>query len=66
MLIRGLVVLLVTLSLSACSKKRSAATVIAKEHIDIAEAKPSPSPQPTAVEEITSLEMTVWAADIED
>ena len=58
MLIRGLVVLSIALSLSACSKKRSAATVIAKEHIDIAEAKPSPSPEPTPVEtEITSVEM---------
>src|ERR1043165_5684824 len=56
MLVRGLVVLLVTLSLIACSKNRSAATVIAKEHIDIAEAKPSPSPQPTPVETITTAE----------
>jgi hypothetical protein len=56
MLIRGLVVLLVALSLSACSKTRSAATVIAKEHIDIAEAKPAPSPQPTPVETITTAE----------
>jgi hypothetical protein len=56
MLIRSLVVLLVALSLIACSKKRSAATVVAKEHIAIAEAKPSPSPQPTPVETITTAE----------
>ena len=54
MLIRGLVLLLVALSLAGCSKKRSAATVVAKEHIDIAESKPSPSPQPTPVETITT------------
>ena len=56
MLIRGFVVLLLALSLIACSKNRSAATVIAKEHIDIAEAKPSPSPQPTPVETVTTAE----------
>ena len=58
MLIRGLITLLAALSLIACSKTRSAATVVAKEHIDIAEAKPSPSAQPTPAEtEITSSEM---------
>jgi len=53
MLIRGLVFLL-ALSLIACSKNRSAATVVGKEHIDVAEAKPSSSPQAT---ETTSAEM---------
>jgi hypothetical protein len=56
MLIRGLVVLLVALSLIGCLKNRSAATVIAKEHIDIAEARPSPSPQPAGTQ-VTSVEM---------
>src|SRR6476646_905408 len=39
-----IVVLLIAASLSGCSKKRSAAVVLAKEHIDVAESKPSPSP----------------------
>ena len=57
MLIRGLVFLL-ALSLIACSKNRSAATVVGKEHIDVAEAKPSSSPQATPPEtETTSAEM---------
>ena len=46
----GLVLLLVALTLFGCSKKRSAATVISKEHIDIAEARPSPSPDPATTE----------------
>jgi len=45
MLIRGnfIIALLFGLSLSACDKKRSEAVVIAKEHIDVAEVKPSPT-----------------------
>jgi hypothetical protein len=39
-----IIVVLAAASLSGCSKKRSAAVVLAKEHIDIAEPKPSPSP----------------------
>ena len=39
-----ILVLVMAGSLCGCSKKRSAAVVLAKEHIDIAEAKPSPSP----------------------
>ena len=38
-------------------KNRSDATVIAKEHIDIAGAKPSPAPSPPAEPAITSVEM---------
>src|ERR1700748_2746980 len=58
MLSRGLVVLLIALSLAGCSKKRSTATVIEKEHVDIAEAKPSPLPQSTPGEtEVTYAEM---------
>jgi len=49
-LFRGLILLLVGLSLFGCSKKRSAATVIAKEHIDVAETKASPSPEPASAE----------------
>jgi hypothetical protein len=51
MVIRGrcvlfqvIIVAAVAASLSGCSKKRSAAVVILKEHIEVAEAKPSPSP----------------------
>ena len=47
---RNLILLLVALSVFGCSKKRSAATVIAKEHIEIAEAKSSPSPEPATAE----------------
>jgi hypothetical protein len=42
-----IVAVLVAVSLSGCSKKRSAAVVLAKEHVDVAEAKPSPSPEPS-------------------
>jgi hypothetical protein len=37
--------LLLGLGFSGCDKKRSEATVIAKEHIDAAEIKPSPTPK---------------------
>ena len=40
----AMVIVLVATTLSGCSKKRSAAVVTAKEHIDVAEARPSPSP----------------------
>src|SRR4051812_26927076 len=40
------VALLVGLGISGCSKKRSEAIVIAKEHIDVAEIKPSPTVGP--------------------
>ena len=39
------IVLLLGLGLAGCDKKRSEATVIAKEHIDAAEIKPSPTPK---------------------
>lgn len=42
-----IIVVLVAASLSGCSKKRSAAVVTAKEHIDVAEPKPAPSPEPS-------------------
>ncbi len=38
------VVVVLAATLSGCSKKRSAAVVLAKEHIDVAESKPSPTP----------------------
>ena len=41
------VTLLGGLSVSGCSKKRSEAIVIAKEHIDVAESKPSPAATPS-------------------
>ena len=39
------------LSIAGCAKKRGDAIVVGKEHIDVAEAKPSPSPGPSAVSE---------------
>lgn len=39
------------LSLAGCGKKRGEAIVVAKEHIDIAEIKPSPSPGASPVNE---------------
>jgi hypothetical protein len=56
------------LGVSGCSKKRSEAIVLAKEHIDVAEAKPSPTATPsmddvkdrpadTPAEEVTLREM---------
>jgi hypothetical protein len=42
---------LVALSLAGCWKKRGEAIVRAKEHIDIAEIKPSPSPGASPVSE---------------
>jgi hypothetical protein len=38
---------LVGFSFGACDKKRSDAIVTAKEHIDVAEVKPSPTPMPS-------------------
>jgi hypothetical protein len=55
MLFRGTIVspcfafgALVGLAFGGCDKKRSDAIVTAKEHIDVAEIKPSPTPMPTA------------------
>jgi hypothetical protein len=39
------------LSLASCAKKRGEAIVVAKEHIDVAEIKPSPSPGASPVNE---------------
>ena len=52
MLIREnfIIALLVGLSFSACDKKRSEAVVLAKEHIDVAEARPSPTAAPRSEE----------------
>lgn len=54
MLLRGKIVspyfaiaALVGFGLGACDKKRSDAIVSAKEHIDVAEVKPSPTPMPS-------------------
>ena len=44
------IVLVQGLSLSGCDKKRSEAIVISKEHIDVAEIKPSPTPRATGDE----------------
>jgi hypothetical protein len=44
------IVLALGLSLCGCDKKRSEAIVISKEHIDVAEAKPSPTPRATGDE----------------
>jgi hypothetical protein len=46
MLLRGLILVFVALSLLGCSKKQSAALVVAKEHIDIAATRPSSSAGP--------------------
>lgn len=42
-----IVALSVASGFSGCSKKRSEAIVIAKEHIDVAEIKPSPTAKPS-------------------
>lgn len=42
--LRFAVVSLLALSLVGCAKKHGEAIVVAKEHIDVAEVKPSPSP----------------------
>ena len=42
--LRLAVAVFVALSLAGCWKKRGEAIVVAKEHIDVAEIKPSPSP----------------------
>lgn len=39
------------LSLAGCAKKRGEAIVVAKEHIDVAEIRPSPSPGASPVNE---------------
>jgi hypothetical protein len=39
------------LSVASCAKKRGEAIVVAKEHIDVAESKPSPSPGASPVNE---------------
>jgi hypothetical protein len=39
------------LSLASCAKKRGEAIVVAKEHIDVAEIRPSPSPGASPVNE---------------
>jgi len=75
MLIRGnfIIALLFGLSLSACDKKRSDAVVIAKEHIDVAEVKPSPTAarpsekaaDPKASEEPVSREMAPDEIDVD-
>jgi hypothetical protein len=49
--IRPAVVFFLALSLASCAKKRGDAIVVGKEHIDVAEAKPSPSPGASPVNE---------------
>lgn len=54
------VVLFVAVTLSSCDKKRSEAIVISKEHIDVAEVKPSPTPEATSDETKTVSETTAY------
>jgi hypothetical protein len=54
--LRVALILGVTLSLAACTKKRGEAIVLEKEHIDVAEVTPSPSPEPTPTTTTTTTE----------
>jgi len=49
--LRLAVAFFLALSLAGCWKKRGEAIVVAKEHIDVAEIKPSPSPGASPVNE---------------
>ena len=56
----------VALSLAGCWKKRGEAIVVAKEHIDVAEIKPSPSPGSSPVnKEPEYREMTPDEIDVD-
>jgi len=49
--LRPAIVVCLALSIASCAKKRSEAVVVGKEHIDVAEAKPSPLPGASPVNE---------------
>ena len=54
------------LSVASCGKKRGKAVVVAKEHIDVAEIKPSPSPgAPSANEESVDREIAPDEIDVD-
>jgi hypothetical protein len=50
--LRCTIVFCLTLSLAGCAKKHGEAVVVEKEHIDVAEIKPSPSPGASPVGEV--------------
>jgi len=50
--LRCTIVFWLTLSLTGCAKKHGEAVVVEKEHIDVAEIKPSPSPGASPVGEV--------------